>query len=74
MATFDTGFGELAFHARLPAECGVLLIRAEDSGPEALVQRVLGAIQSRPDWRGVFGVITPRGVRIRPLPSSSTRG
>jgi len=33
--TCDTDFGELAFRSRLPAECGVVLIRLEWSNPDS---------------------------------------
>ncbi len=66
--TFDKDFGELAFHAGLPAECGVVLFRLESRDPADLVDRVLAILQHRSDWAGSFTVVTQRRIRVRPLP------
>jgi predicted nuclease of predicted toxin-antitoxin system len=69
LLTFDKDFGELAWHARLPAQCGIVLFRlpmppATDAG--AFFARVLS---SRQDWAGHFSVIEPNRVRMRALPA-----
>jgi predicted nuclease of predicted toxin-antitoxin system len=68
VVTHDKDFGELAFRYRLPASCGVSLLRL--SGSEAGVdnRRILEALESRSDWEGHFSVITDDRIRLRPLP------
>lgn len=69
--THDKDFGELAFRAGLPAECGVILIRLSGDNPDADNQHVLQAIESRSDWAGHFSVVTEDRIRMRPLPGVS---
>lgn len=64
--TQDKDFGELAFRAGLPAECGVILFRLSGATPGADYQRMLDVIESRDDWPGHFAVATDD--RVRPLP------
>jgi predicted nuclease of predicted toxin-antitoxin system len=67
--TADTDFGELAFRSRLPAECGVILIRIDWTNPDNDNQVVINALTSRDSWSGNFAVIERDRIRIRPLPS-----
>jgi predicted nuclease of predicted toxin-antitoxin system len=68
VVTHDKDFGELAFRSRLPASCGVILLRLEGSDPDTDSQRILEALESRTDWTGHFSVITDNRIRMRPLP------
>src|SRR5690349_13206403 len=69
LLTFDKDFGELAFRLGLPAACGIILFRIPTDSPEAVAGVVVRAVQSRPDWSGVFAVVEPDRVRLRPLPT-----
>ena len=66
--THDKGFGELAFRARLPTSCGVILLRLSGHDPEIDNRRILNALASRTDWVGHFSVVTDTRIRMRPLP------
>jgi predicted nuclease of predicted toxin-antitoxin system len=68
LLTFDKDFGELAFRSRLPASCGVILLRMTPEGRERDIQRILAALLNRDDWAGAFWVIADRRIRKRPLP------
>jgi len=70
LLTFDKDFGEIAFRAKLPAACGVVLFRlpmprASDAG-----NRIAALLIQRTDWVGQFAVIEPGGMRMRPLPAA----
>lgn len=71
LITCDKDFGNLAFHAGLPATCGVILLRVGNLPPEAGVQRTIQAIGSRADWAGNLAVVDAHRIRIRPLPARS---
>jgi predicted nuclease of predicted toxin-antitoxin system len=71
VATFDKGFGRLAFRRGLPAECGVLLLRVFGPTPRATAEMIVHALCTRADWRGVFATITASGIRVRPLARAS---
>ena len=43
VVTHDKDFGELAFRARLPASCGIVLFRLSGSDPENDNRRIGGA-------------------------------
>ena len=68
LVTQDKDFGELAFRARLPAGCGVVLFRLRRS-PEQDSHRIVQVLESRAEWAGHFTVVTDDQVRIRSLPS-----
>jgi predicted nuclease of predicted toxin-antitoxin system len=74
LLTFDKDFGDLAFHADLPAGCGVVLFRLAASSASALAALVLAAIQSRSDWPGHFSVVEPGRIRMRPLANPPPAG
>ena len=67
VATFDKGFGGLAFQSRLPASCGVLLFRLRGMNATALAERAVEALESRSSWMGVFATVTDTEVRVRHL-------
>jgi len=66
--TQDKDFGQLAFRARLSADCGIILFRLDGEDPQSDCRRVLETLRCRQDWRGCFAVVTGDRVRIRPLP------
>lgn len=68
LITFDKDFGELAFRAGLPAECGVILLRVAPPRSEEEATALARAISSRSDWKGCFSVVRGGRVRMRPLP------
>lgn len=74
VVTHDKDFGELAFRAGLPAECGVILLRLSGPDPDADNRRALEAIESRTDWEGHFSVVTDDRIRMRLLPGASSGG
>ena len=69
LVTHDKDFGELAFRNRLPAECGVILLRLTGDSPDVDNARALRAIESRDDWPGHFSVVSDDRIRMRPLPA-----
>jgi predicted nuclease of predicted toxin-antitoxin system len=73
VVTADTDFGELAFHSRLPAQSGVILIRLDWKDPDGDNRAVVNALMSRDDWSGNFAVVERDRVRIRPLPVSGDK-
>jgi predicted nuclease of predicted toxin-antitoxin system len=68
LLTHDKDFGDLAFHAGLPATCGIILIRLGKLALDAVVNRTVQAISSRSDWAGHLAIIDGRRIRMRPLP------
>jgi predicted nuclease of predicted toxin-antitoxin system len=68
VVTQDKDFGELAFRFRLPAKCGVILLRLTGDDPDADIARMIAVISTRADWTGQFVVATDDQIRIRPLP------
>lgn len=67
IVTFDKDFGELAFHAKLPPPCGVILFRIYMPSPNYVLQLVITALESRTDWVGHFAVVTESQIRLKPL-------
>jgi predicted nuclease of predicted toxin-antitoxin system len=70
LLTFDKDFGELAFSRRLPAACGVILLRFATPSPSAMTTAVLRVIAMRDDWSGHFSVVDDDRIRMTPLPST----
>jgi predicted nuclease of predicted toxin-antitoxin system len=73
LITLDKDFGELAFHAGLPASCGVVLFRIRHTSPSHLAERTVMVLDSRTDWAGHFAVVSEDRVRMTLLPSNGTR-
>jgi predicted nuclease of predicted toxin-antitoxin system len=67
--TCDKDFGELAFHAGLPASCGIVLFRFHWNSPESVLERVksLMAAATQVEFAGSFCVVEAARVRRRPL-------
>lgn len=72
LLTFDKDFGDLAFLAELPADCGIVLFRLAAASSGDLAEIVLASIRSRSDWPGHFSVVEPGRIRMRALPSKDT--
>ena len=70
LVTQDKDFGELAFRARLPALCGIVLFRLSGADPDEDNRRILAALESDAEWTGHFDVVTPTRIRLRPLPQA----
>jgi len=68
LLTFDKDFGELAFHARLDAACGVMLFRIPAPSSQHMAHIVVTTVQSRKDWSGHFTVVEESQIRMRLLP------
>jgi hypothetical protein len=68
LVTFDKDFGQLAFHAGLPATCGVIPLRLSLTDLGAAAALVTRTLAGRTDWAGHFSVVSDRRVRMRPLP------
>lgn len=69
IVTFDKDFGELAFHSRLPASCGIILFRISAPSPASVIHKIVENLESRSDWHGNFAVINDNQIRIRLLTS-----
>jgi predicted nuclease of predicted toxin-antitoxin system len=67
LLTFDKDFGELVFHRGVSAGSGVVLFRFIPESPEEVANAATALLQSHPDLRGTFCVITRDRIRVRPL-------
>ena len=67
LITLDKDFGDLAFHADLPAQCGVVLFRLSIPDPARFAERLNTVFNSRSDWPGHFAVVDDATIRLRPL-------
>jgi predicted nuclease of predicted toxin-antitoxin system len=74
LLTCDKDFGELAFGAGLPSECGVVLFRLGGWDPVQDNERMVRVLAARDDWAGHFSVVTDARTRLRPLPPSAGAG
>src|SRR5262249_41782991 len=70
LLTFDKDFGELAWRARLPAACGVVLFRFSVPSPADVGRVITQILDSRPDWAGHFSVVQADRIRMRPYPTA----
>ena len=70
LLTFDKDFGELAFRVGLAASSGIVLLRIRVSSPAHVVQMVVTALESRPDWVGQFAVVEEGRIRTTRSPAS----
>ncbi len=73
LLTFDKDFGELAFHAGLPAACGIILFRISAPSSERVARIIASAVRTRTDWAGHFSVVEAWRVRMLPLPKNPAR-
>ena len=73
LLTFDKDFGELIFHRGLPAGSGAVLFRITPNSPEEAAVVALALVESQPDLRGFFCVVTRDRIRVRPLSRGSGR-
>lgn len=67
LLTFDKDFGELAWRTRLPADCGVILLRIPMPPSASAAQALAEIVARRTDWPGNFSVVEPGRIRVRPL-------
>ena len=65
--TLDKDFGELAWHAGLPASSGIMLFRLPMPAPAGVGATLAARIAERTDWVGHFTVIEPGRIRMRQL-------
>jgi predicted nuclease of predicted toxin-antitoxin system len=68
LLTLDKDFAELAFRARLPAPCGIVLFRIPQISSTQVAAAVSRAIAMRDDWTGHFAVVEMHRVRLRAFP------
>jgi len=68
LITFDKDFGELAFHAHLPASCGFILFRISTPSPEDTMRAILASLKAQTDWTGYFSVVEQDRIRMTRLP------
>jgi predicted nuclease of predicted toxin-antitoxin system len=68
LVTQDKDFGELAFRARLPATCGIVLFRLAGISPEPDKRKMVDVLTAGRDWAGHFAVVDEMQIRMRPLP------
>lgn len=69
LITFDKDFGELAFHTKIPAPCGIILFRIFLPSASEVTKITISALQSRDDWAGHFSVVEENRIRMTLLPS-----
>jgi predicted nuclease of predicted toxin-antitoxin system len=70
LLTFDKDFGDLAFRASLPADCGIVLFRLVAASSSVLATKVVAALHARSDWSGHFSVVEAGRIRMRSLVGS----
>ena len=68
LLTFDRDFGELAWRAKLPSKCGVVLFRMPMPPPDRVGTVLCRLLIGRDDWVGQFSVVEPGRIRMRELP------
>jgi predicted nuclease of predicted toxin-antitoxin system len=67
LLTFDKDFGEIVFRRGLPTGSGVALFRFTPDTPKEAATMALALVESQPDLRGSFCVVTRDRIRVRPL-------
>jgi predicted nuclease of predicted toxin-antitoxin system len=65
--TFDKDFGEIAFHRKLPASCGIVLFRGRITSLRHFAEFAVQVLESRDDWVGNFTLVEWSRIRMRPL-------
>jgi predicted nuclease of predicted toxin-antitoxin system len=69
LLTFDKDFGELAWRAKLPSQCGIVLFRLPIPHPDKVGKALCQVLAGRHDWAGRFSVVEPGRIRMREIPS-----
>jgi predicted nuclease of predicted toxin-antitoxin system len=67
LLTFDKDFGELAYRAKLPAECGIVLFRLSLTSPDHIVKHIVTTFETFHDWKGHFSIVEDARLRVRVL-------
>lgn len=67
LITQDKGFGDLVFARSLPANYGVILLRARRTQTDR-TRELVDAVESRDDWYGIFAVAEEGRTRAVELP------
>jgi predicted nuclease of predicted toxin-antitoxin system len=67
LLTFDTDFGQLAFHKGMPCTCGIVLFRTPIASADDAARHIVSTILSRSDWAGHFTVVEPGRIRMKQL-------
>jgi predicted nuclease of predicted toxin-antitoxin system len=67
LLTFDKDFGEMARAAKLPASCGIVLVRIPMRNAGDAGRQIAAVVMARDDWQGHFSVIEPGRIRMRLL-------
>lgn len=67
LITQDKGFGDLVFARGLPANYGVILLRARRTQSDR-TSELVHAVESRDDWYGIFAVAEGGRTRATELP------
>ena len=65
--TFDKDFGQLTWHAGLPASSGIVLFRLPMPAAANVGATLAARLGERTDWAGHFTVIEPGRIRMRPI-------
>jgi len=68
VATFDKGFGKLAFEAGVPATCGIILLRLRMVDLDDTIRRVVAALRTDCPWEGHVATIEADRIRLHTLP------
>lgn len=67
--TFDRDYGELVFSRRLPVPPAIFYLRLPSYRPAQPGMLVASLLESKRSFAGLFVIIEPTGLRMRPLPS-----
>ena len=68
LATFDKGFGKLAFEAGVPVTRGIILLRLRTVDLGDATRRVVAALRSECPWEGHVATIEADRIRLHALP------
>jgi predicted nuclease of predicted toxin-antitoxin system len=69
VATFDKGFGALAFRLGAPAPLGIILVRLDPKRTQ-IAPQVVTALNCPCPWEGHIATIEPGRIRVRALPET----
>jgi len=68
VATFDKGFGKLAFETGMAATCGIILLRLRTVDLNEATRRVVAALLTECPWEGHVATIEADRIRLHALP------